>query len=146
MASLDNGEYDKILFVFDADFSKDNHKTGGFKNSKRQIESIIKQIKEELEFDFYSEYHIMCDPNTKDGNLEHLIISTLSEKKEICVNNLLECISPHKHKGNKKIVLSSYKAIFDEHEYNFSHQNFDILKNKLKMIDGINNLKGTIDE
>ena len=136
LASLDNGEYDKVLFIFDADFSKDNTKTGGFSNSKREIEFIIEQIKKNLGFDFYSDYYIMCDPKSQEGNLEHLIISTLSQKKKKCVNDLLACIESHKNYGNKKIVLSSYKTIFDEPDYNFLHIYYQELKDKLKSLRG----------
>ena len=43
-------------------------------------------------------------------------------------------LTHYKNKGDKKIVLSSYKAIFDEPEYNFPHKNFDILKDKLNLL------------
>jgi len=131
LKSLENGEYDKVLFVFDSDYIQDNRITGGFDNSEKSILNIITEIKDELDFSLYTDYYIMCDPITKDGNLEHLIISTLNEEKQICVNELLKCIKTHKTYGNKKIVLSSYKTIFDEPNYNFSHPNFDELKIKL---------------
>ena len=131
LASLENEEYDRTLFIFDSDFEDDNKKYGGFKNSEREIKRVIEDIKEELGFDFYTDYYIMCDPNSKNGNLEHLIISTLSTEKQQCVNELLECIKPHKNSGNKKIVLSSYKTIFDEPDYNFSHLNYQNLIPKL---------------
>jgi len=134
LESLENSEYDKVLFVFDSDYSKDNQVTGGFDNSEKSINKIIKELKDKLGFDFYTDYYIMCDPISKDGNLEHLIISTLNEAKQICVNELLECIETHKNYGNKKIVLSSYKTIFDEPNYNFSHKNFALLKEKLEVL------------
>ncbi len=134
LESLENGEYDKVLFVFDSDYIQDDRVTGGFVNSEKSIQKITKEIKSYLGFDLDLDYYIMCDPISKDGNLEHLIISTLNEKKQICVNQLLECIETHKTYGNKKIVLSSYKTIFDEPNYNFLHQNFKILKDKLEAL------------
>jgi len=47
---------------------------------------------------------------------------------------LVECIKPHNNSGNKKIVLSSYKTIFDEPDYNFSHFNYQNLISKLILL------------
>jgi len=134
LETLKSGEYNKLLFIFDSDFEEDNKKYGGFINSQREIKRIIEEIKERVGFDFYTDYYIMCDPKTKNGNLEHLIISTLPTEKEQCVNELLECIKPYKNHGNKKIVLSSYKTIFDEPDYNFSHSNYGVLTSKLILL------------
>ena len=73
-------------------------------------------------------------PLEKDGNLEDLIISTLPDTKQKCVIALLSCIKNYKNIGNKKVVLSSYKTIFDEPNYNFSHINFNKLKEKIKSL------------
>jgi len=132
LSKIEANQYNEILFIFDSDYKEDDSIYGGFTNSEREIKNIIAEIKEEVGFVFYTDYYIACDPKTKNGNLEHLIISTLSEEKQKCVNTLLECIKPHNTFGNKKIVLSSYKTIFDEPNYNFEHKNFDELKEKIE--------------
>jgi len=131
LSKISTGQYDKLLLIFDSDYSNNDTKYGGFENSIVEIQKIIEKIKNEIGFDFHIDYYIMCDPITKDGNLEHLIISTLSEEKQKCVNNLLKCIQPHNNNGDKKIVLSSYKTIFDEPNYNFPHINFENLIQKI---------------
>ena len=127
-------QYNKLLLIFDSDFQKDNAQTGGFENSKREIKSMIGQLKKEIKYSCDIDYCILCNPVSKNGNLEHLIISTLSQDKQKCVNDLLECIKPYKNNGDKKIVLSSYKTIFDEPNYNFRDTNFELLGYKLEQL------------
>jgi hypothetical protein len=134
LEDLKDENYNKLILIFDADFLDTNVKYGGFINSEREIQNMIIDIRKEIDFDFDIDYHIMCDPLTTDGNLEHLIISTLPTEKQQCVNALLECIKPYKNQGNKKIVLSSYKTIFEEPNYNFSHKNFETLRKKLELL------------
>jgi len=128
---IENELYHKVLFIFDSDYEKDNAKTGGFVNSEREIRKMIKEIKDEVGFDFFTDYYIMCDPITKDGNLEHLILSTLDKDPKACMENLLSCIKPYHTDSNKKILITGYKTIFKEPLYNFSHPNFTLLKEKL---------------
>ncbi len=120
--------YDKVLFVFDSDFVENDSVYGGYKNSEDKIKNIIKELKIEK----ISQYFISCDPNTKNGNLEHLLLSTCEEGKKDCIGNFLKCIKPMNIEiSNKKIVLTTYKEIFKNHPYNFAHENFDELKTKL---------------
>lgn len=120
--------YDKILFVLDSDFMEDDSVYGGYKNSEEKIKAIIKELKiEEI-----SEYFISCDPITKNGNLEHLLLSTCEENKKNCIESFINCIeSMDLETSNKKIVVTTYKEIFKSHPYNFAHKNFDELKIKI---------------
>jgi hypothetical protein len=124
---VDAGLYNKILFVFDADFIKDDAKCGGYENSEKCIKDLI----ESLEFTNIAKYYIMCNPDTTNGNLEHLVLSTIEYKKTICITTFLKCINSMETHDNKKIVLSSYKTIFKESPYNLNHENFDKLKDLL---------------
>ena len=45
LASLKEKEYNKIIFIFDSDYIKNDGKYGGFENSEREIENIIQIIK-----------------------------------------------------------------------------------------------------
>ena len=127
---IDTGYYSKILFVLDADYIKNDSIYGGFKNTQRELNKIILT----LDFKEKAKYFIMCDPSTKNGNLEHLILSTLNEKDSDCILELLDCVLDKEVHSDKKIVLSSYEAIFKESPYNFTHKNFDELRELLKWL------------
>jgi len=124
---IDRGLYSKVLFVIDADYSTNDSTYGGFKNSTNEIEKIIKTLKIETK----SKIFIACDPATKEGNLEHLVLSTLEKEERDCILKLLDCVLEMDVHSDKKIVLSSYEAIFKESPYNLPHENFDELRESL---------------
>ncbi len=128
---VEAGQYSKVLFVFDADFIDNDAKCGGYKNSENCIKNLIVA----LDFADISKYYIMCNSITTDGNLEHLILSTIEEKKTICITTFLDCINDMKTNDNKKIIMSSYQEIFKESPYNLDHNNFDELKDLLNWIE-----------
>ena len=131
LAKIDS-QYNKILFIFDSDYIESGQTNNGFDKSRISIEQMIIEIKESVGFDFYTDYYIVCDPLTRDGNLEHLILSTLDKDPKKCMKDLLDCIKPYHTDSNKKILITGYKTIFKEPLYNFSHQNFKLLKQKLQ--------------
>ncbi len=123
------GQYDKILFIVDADYIENDKIYGGYESTKNELEKIILK----LDFDKNkTNYFIMCDPVKKTGNLEHLILSTIDNPKKNCIIELLDCVSQMEVHSNKKIVLSSYEAIFKESPYNLTHSNFRKLKTLLE--------------
>jgi len=124
---VDRGLYYKVLFVVDADYLKNDSTYGGFKNSTNEIKKIIKT----LNIQNKSKIFIACDPLTKEGNLEHLVLSTLGEEEKDCILKLLDCVLTMDVHSDKKIVLSSYEAIFKESPYNLPHNNFDELRELL---------------
>ena len=120
--------YDKVLFVLDSDFEENDSIYGGYKNTEEKIKEIIKELK----LDTVSQYFISCEPNTKNGNLEHLLLSTCEESKKDCIETFINCIGLMDiETSNKKIVLTTYKEIFNNHPYNLGHKNFDELKIKI---------------
>ena len=121
------GQYSKILFMVDADYPENDAKYGGLTNS----EKALKQIIGTLGFTEKAKYFIACDPTTKTGNLEHLILSTIDDTKKECINELLKCVLEMDVHSDKKIVLSSYEAIFKESPYNYTHDNFKELRELL---------------
>lgn len=124
------GQYNKILFIVDADYIENDSTYGGIENTENALSSIIK----ELGFEDNSKYCIMCDKDKGTGNLEHLILSTIDIKKTGCIDTFLNCIDNMQVHSNKKIILSSYEAIFKESPYNLDHDNFNDLRELLLWI------------
>jgi len=126
-----NSEYiSKILFIIDADYETNDTIYGGYENAEKKLKEMIK----ELELEEYSDFYITCDPNTKDGYLESLILSTIPKNERICIDNFLNC-SKFKSKDNAKSIINQiYNLGYPNAPYNFSHENFDELKEKLKKL------------
>jgi len=123
-------QVDRILFIIDADYEESNHRYGGYDKTKKELEEFIKKL------DFYAcvDIYVMCDPNTKVGYLESLILSTLDDKEKQCVNDFLAC-SHFKSKQNDKAVLNQiYNIAYPQAPYNFKHKHFDLLKQKLRAL------------
>jgi hypothetical protein len=120
---------DKILFVLDADSIENDSLYGGYNNTENELNKIISSLKL-LNYDTY----IVCDSKTKDGYLESLILSTLNIKQKDCITNFLKC-SKFKGKDNHKAIINQiYKQAYPNSPYDFSHQNFNELKTKLKAL------------
>lgn len=124
---VETGQYEKILFVLDADFVENDVVYGGYPNTEYKIREMIQQ----LGFDELADIFISCDPTTKNGNLEHLLLSTVEDKKKSCLECFIDCVDGLDANSNKKIVTTSYEVIFKDTPYNFDHINFEILKNKI---------------
>lgn len=127
---IESGMYDKILFVVDSDDVECDAKYSGYKNSITELNLII----DKLGFEAISDIYIMCDPKTRDGNLEHFLLSTIVDSKKSCITTFLSCIDGMETHKNKKILLSSYQSIFKDTPYNFDHTNFKPLIEKLNNI------------
>jgi len=121
---IDGGLYSKVLFMVDADYEANDSTYGGFDNSTNELRNIIKT----LDIEERSKIFIACDPSTQEGNLEHLVLSTLEQKERDCVLKLLQCVLEENVHSDKKIVLSSYKAIFNKSPYNYTNKNFNKLR------------------
>ena len=120
----------KILFVVDADYEKNDSIYGGFDNT---LEKIIKTRKE-LSIYENSDLFISCDFETKDGYLESLILSSIPKEQKECIETFLDC-SEFKSKENHKAILNQiYKSAYPKAPYNFTSKEFDILKQKLKTL------------
>jgi hypothetical protein len=124
---INNNYINKLLFVADADYEDKDPKYGGYQNTKNELKNII----DKLGFTKYSDIYIVCDPETKQGYLESLILSTIPEEHKNCIEHFLSC-SEFKSKDNHKSILNQiYKIAYPNKPYDFSHENFDILKQKL---------------
>jgi len=124
---ITRGLYSKVLFIVDADYVANDGTYGGFENSKKELLKVIKN----LNIEERSKIFIACDSSTREGNLEHLVLSTLEQEERDCILKLLKCVLKMDVHSDKKIVLSSYEAIFKESPYNLPHTNFDELRESL---------------
>lgn len=127
---IDAEQIDQVLFVVDADFQANDETYGGYQNSLETLQSMA----EELGIGGISEFYICCDPNTQEGNVESLLLSTLDEEKKACIDSFLEC-SDFKAKENSKAILKQiYKIAYPEAPFDFEHVHFTELKEKLALL------------
>jgi hypothetical protein len=120
----------KILFILDADYES-NKKYDGYKDTLIEIESI----QQKLNIKKISDSFIAYDMNSekKEGYLESLILSTLSEEQDDCINSFLEKCPEFRGKDSHKSIFNViYKNAYPKAPYNFEHENFNELKTKLK--------------
>ena len=128
LLKIDEKTISKVLFVADADYEKNDKKCGGFEKTKSELEKIIN----ELDLSAMSDVYVTCDPQTKDGYLESLILSSIPKEEKECIETFLEC-SDFKSKENHKSILNQiYKIAYPNAPFDLSHKNFDELKQKLK--------------
>ena len=117
----------KVLFVVDADYEENDKTYGGYANTKRELEKFI----EKLGIKDISDIYIMCEPSSKCGYLESFILSTIPQKQKECIETFLDC-SEFKSKENHKAILNQiYKIAYPNAPFDFSHPNFNELKQKL---------------
>ncbi len=110
----------KVLFVFDCDFSEDDNSCGGLEASQKAIEELIEILDWKIEVNYY----------IFNKNLDYFIIDTLDKKDGFLACE--ECFNLKKLNKNRKILTCIYKSLYPKKPYNFSHKNFDELKQKLK--------------
>ncbi|NOQ32209.1 MAG: hypothetical protein GQ570_13925 [Helicobacteraceae bacterium] len=131
---IDEEAISKILFVVDADFIENDVTYGGFENTERELKAVIKT----LSLTPISDIYVTRDPNTNDGYLESLILSSIPTVQKECIENFLNC-SKFKSKDNDKAILNViYKNAYPNAPYDFSHENFNELKGKLHSLLKIN--------
>ncbi len=119
--------YKNILFIFDADNEESDIKYGGYENSEKEIKKLIQN----LGFDSCADYYIMCNPTTKSGYLESLLLSTIEYEQRECIEYFLNCSNFKEREHHKAIFNQIYKIGYPNAPYNFSHKNFDELKEKI---------------
>jgi len=125
--AVETDQVKKMLFIVDADDEKNDATYGGFLNTENELNRMIAQ----MGFDAVSEIFIVCDPATKTGYLESLVLSTIPIQHRNCIASFLAC-SQFKSKENHKAILNQiYKTAYPDAPYDFSHANFDDLKAKL---------------
>ena len=118
----------KLLFIVDADDVKDNATSGGFINTQQKIGDLITS----LNIAGISDYFIACDPNTKTGYFESLLLSTVDKELKKCYEEFLNCSKLTAKDNQKTIMEELHRLTKPDKPYDFSHPNFDELKRKLK--------------
>ena len=125
---LDTNRVQKVLFVIDSDNTIDNPDIGGYTNSC----SSIGQLFSSLDINSYSDYFIACNPETQEGNIEDLVVSTLTKTQEKCIKSFLKCSKLENDDGKR--LLGIYNYGYPEEPYDFTHSNFNELKQKLQTL------------
>jgi tRNA nucleotidyltransferase (CCA-adding enzyme) len=121
-------EVNKVLFVIDADYVENDAIYGGVENTETKLQKTI----DALGIAEHSTIYVTCDPSEQSGYLESLILSTIPDEQKECIETFLEC-SDFKSKENHKAILNQiYKTAYPNAPFDFSHQNFNELKQKLK--------------
>jgi len=119
--------YKKVLFIIDADYVENDKIYGGYSNTKIEIEKIINELNISNKTDIY----IMCNPSTNNGYLESFLLSTIKEEQKKCINDFIECSNYKNRENHKAIINQIYKIGYPDETFDFTHSNFDDLKNKL---------------
>jgi hypothetical protein len=127
---IKSDKIEQVLFIVDADYQKDNHIYGGYDNTKKEIEKLFINLK----IKNISDYYITCNPITKDGYLESLLLSTVDDNLKTCYDKFLDCIDFKEKNQHKYIMEQLHKITQPNKPYDFNHQNFNELKEKLKKL------------
>jgi len=122
---IEIGRIEKIFIVVDADNPKDLNRNRGYKATKDKLKKVI----EDLDFDIYIDYYIMCDEN-REGYLESFLLSVLDEEQKRCISEFKKCF---KYELTDKWIYNSFYK-HNKYPFDFSHQNFNELKQKLKKL------------
>ena len=112
----------KVLFIFDCDFEEDDNRCGGIENSKKCFIKLIEELSWSIPIDLY----------IFDKNLDYFLLETIKDKK--CYQdfeNLEKCLEVEKIKKNKKPIANLYRDLYPNEGFDFSHPNFNELKEKL---------------
>ena len=121
LSSQKSLKFNKVLFLFDSDFEKDDKKCGGLANSKKCIENLIEELNWEIKMDYY----------IFDKNLDYFLLETIKDCKSE-FDNFINCLDIVQLRPNKKPVANLYRDLYPKQPFDFSHKNFDKLKEKIK--------------
>ena len=116
---------EKILIVVDADDPKDKCPIRGYEETEQKLKELINN----LGFSVPIDYFIFCDEDKK-GYLESFLLSVLDEEQKDCIKNFKDCFAYNL--SDKWVYNSFYKH--NDHPFDFSHSNFDELKQKLQTL------------
>jgi hypothetical protein len=121
---------EKILFVVDADYQKDNSESGGYENTQKKLDILIQK----LNIEDMSSLFISCNPISKDGYLESLLLSTVDDNLRNCYDEFLDCIELKEKNHHKYIMEQLHKITKPNKPYDFNHDNFKILRDELRSL------------
>ncbi len=116
-------KFKKALFIFDCDFEKDNKKCNGMENSEKCFDTLIENLKWNIEIDKKKHLYIF------NRNLDYCIAETIEKKH--CLLEIEQCLDLNELKPNRKPLAALYAIMYPKKPYNLEHQNFNELKTKL---------------
>jgi hypothetical protein len=123
ISKLVSKKIEKVLFIFDSDFEKDDNNCNGLENSKKCIEKLIENLNWQIDCDYY----------IFDRNLDYFLLETINDKK--CYddfNNLIKCLDVETIKPNKKPIANLYRDLYPYPKFDYKDKDFNPLKTKLE--------------
>jgi len=123
--NIDNERITNILIIADADNPKDSSPCRGY----TETQTKLNELKDNLAFDIPVDFYIMCD-NNRQGYLESFLLSVLDGTQRQCIDSFKECFEYEL--SDKWVYNSFYKH--NKHPFDFSHKNFNTLKQKLQTL------------
>jgi len=122
-----NGFVQKILFVVDVDNVENDQSLSGKGNTLSKIQTLQK----DLNIEAMSDYYLACDPQTQTGYFESLLLSTVDKEVIKCYEAFRTCSALNSKALDKNILTELHNLTKPEKPYDFNHQNFNELKQKL---------------
>jgi hypothetical protein len=127
---IENGFIQKILFIVDVDNVENDQALCGMENTVSKIEVLQK----ELNIENISDYYLACDPVTKKGYFESLLLSTVDKEVIKCYEDFRTCSALNSKAVDKNILTELHNLTKPEKPYAFEHPNFKNLKEKLEKL------------
>jgi hypothetical protein len=122
------GFIQKILFIVDVDNVENDYSLCGMENTITKIEALQK----DLNIENISDCFLACDPKTKKGYFESLLLSTVDKEVITCYEEFRTCSALNSKSVDKNILTELHNLTKPEKPYDFEHENFNELKEKLK--------------
>jgi len=114
----------KLLFILDCDFEKDDNKCGGCDKTINCLKILFKKLEEDG-IDIEKDYFLF------DNNLEKFILNSLDYNNSKCFEKFRECLSLKEVSKHQKVLVCVYKGLYPKKPYDFSNKVFRELEQKL---------------
>ncbi|MCB4745938.1 MAG: hypothetical protein LGB68_02105 [Sulfurovum sp.] len=124
---IENGFVQKVLFIVDVDNMENDQSLCGIENTTSKIETLQRDLKIEN----ISDYFLACDPKTKKGYFESLLLSTVDDNVKKCYEDFRKCSELNSKSVDKNILTELHNLTKPEKPYDFNHPNFKDIKDKL---------------
>ena len=124
---IEEGFIQKVLFILDVDDFENDISLCGIENTIAKIEALQKALNVEN----ISDYFLACDPISKKGYFESLLLSTVDKEVIKCYEEFRECSALNSKAVDKNILTELHNLTKPEKPYDFNHENFKEIKDKL---------------
>jgi hypothetical protein len=141
-SDLERGRVEgRVLILIDGDKE--------YIETENRVEELLKRLEEDKEkrgINAEFQYHINCDPTTREGAIEDLLLSAIPERLRDCYTDFLDCLEQKKEeRGLKRMKMGNLskellKRFFEIENppYDPSNPNLSPLISKLKWVIGEN--------